>query len=79
MLDNGGSVQTRPAHEIYDVVVNDEDQYSIWPVGRAVPPGWRAVGFQDSEESCLAHIAEVWTDMRPRSLREAMGGGETSR
>ncbi|MFD9738638.1 MbtH family protein [Umezawaea sp. NPDC059074] len=57
----------------YDVVVNDEEQYSIWAVGRAVPAGWRAVGVNGTKEKCLEHIEEVWTDMRPKSLRLAMG------
>lgn len=51
------------------VVVNDEEQYSIWPVGRDLPAGWRADGFTGTEEECLAYIDEVWTDMRPASLR----------
>ncbi|HEV7679293.1 MAG TPA: GNAT family N-acetyltransferase [Candidatus Dormibacteraeota bacterium] len=54
------------------VVVNHEEQYSIWPSGRDVPDGWRAVGFEGSEEECLAHIEVIWTDMRPRSLRERL-------
>ena len=57
----------------YDVVVNDEEQYSIWAVGRAVPAGWHAVGVTGTKEKCLEHIEEVWTDMRPKSLRVAMG------
>ena len=57
----------------YDVVVNDEEQYSIWAVGRAVPAGWHAVGVTGTKEKCLEHIEEVWTDMRPKSLRLAMG------
>lgn len=57
----------------YDVVVNDEEQYSIWPVGRAVPAGWNTVGVHGSRETCLEHIDRVWTDMRPKSLRLAMG------
>jgi MbtH protein len=56
---------------VYDVVVNEEEQYSIWPAGRPLPGGWTAVGFRGSREECLDHIAEVWTDMRPRSLRAA--------
>ncbi|MFC7584441.1 MbtH family protein [Nonomuraea antimicrobica] len=56
----------------YAVVVNDEEQYSIWPLGRSVPEGWRQVGVSGSKEECLAHIDEVWTDMRPLSLRRAM-------
>lgn len=56
------------------VVVNDEEQYSIWPGGRAVPAGWTAVGVEGSREECLAHIAQVWTDITPRSVRAALGG-----
>jgi MbtH protein len=57
----------------YLVVLNDEEQYSIWPVGREVPAGWRAEGTQGTREECLAHIDKVWTDMRPLSLRREMG------
>jgi MbtH protein len=53
-------------------VVNDEEQYSIWPADRDIPAGWRATGTEGTRDECLAHINEVWTDMRPRSLREAM-------
>jgi MbtH protein len=53
----------------FRVVVNDEEQYSIWTVDRPLPEGWRAVSFQGSEDECISHIDEVWTDMRPRSLR----------
>ncbi|WP_156727711.1 MbtH family protein [Streptomyces apocyni] len=52
------------------VVVNGEEQYSIWPARLAVPGGWRREGFTGDKAACLAHIAEVWTDMRPRSIRE---------
>ena len=58
---------------IYKVVVNDEEQYSIWFADRETPPGWRDVGKQGPKEECLAYIEEVWTDMRPLSLRKAMG------
>ncbi|MER5425190.1 MbtH family protein [Streptosporangium roseum] len=53
------------------VVLNDEEQYSVWPGGRELPAGWRAEGFQGSREDCLAHIDQVWTDMRPLSVRQA--------
>jgi MbtH protein len=56
----------------YAVVVNDEEQYSIWPVGRDVPAGWTATGTEGVKADCLEHINQVWTDMRPRSLRERM-------
>jgi MbtH protein len=54
------------------VVLNDEEQYSIWPAGRPIPAGWRPEGFAGTREDCLAHIDAAWTDMRPRSVREAM-------
>jgi len=53
----------------YHVVVNDEDQYPIWWVEQPIPAGWNHDGFTGSREDCLAHIEEVWTDMRPRSVR----------
>ena len=58
------------------VVVNDEEQYSIWPVARDLPAGWRQDGFTGSEEECLAYIEETWTDMRPASLRRWMADPE---
>jgi MbtH protein len=56
------------------VVVNDEDPYSLWPLDRRPPAGWRAEGFTGGRQECLAHIDEVWTDMRPRSVRLHEGG-----
>jgi MbtH protein len=53
----------------YRVVVNHEEQYSIWPAGREAPNGWRDDGFEGTKAECLAHVDEVWTDMRPLSLR----------
>jgi MbtH protein len=60
-----------PAEPQYSVVVNDEEQYSIWPLSRPVPAGWRPDGTTGSEAACVAHIDEVWVDMRPRSVRLA--------
>ncbi len=57
---------------IYNVVVNQEEQYSIWPADRELPLGWREVGKRGTKEECLAYIKEVWTDMRPLSLRKKM-------
>jgi MbtH protein len=54
------------------VVINDEEQYSIWAADRDIPAGWHATGVSGTRDECLAHIDEVWTDMRPRSLRLAM-------
>lgn len=56
----------------YDVVVNDEEQYSIWPVGKALALGWRKVGVTGPKNHCLDYIEKVWTDMRPLSLRRSM-------
>ena len=57
---------------IYKVVVNHEEQYSIWPDYLEVPKGWREVGVTGKKQHCLDHIAQVWTDMRPLSLRKFM-------
>ncbi|QBD82932.1 MbtH family NRPS accessory protein [Ktedonosporobacter rubrisoli] len=57
---------------IYKVVVNHEEQYSIWFADRELPLGWREVGKQGLKSECLAYIKEVWTDMRPLSLRQHM-------
>ena len=54
----------------FTVVVNHEEQYSVWPVDRPVPAGWREAGFTGTRDECLAHVDEVWTDMRPLSLRD---------
>lgn len=56
----------------YVVVCNDEEQYSVWPAGRDIPAGWREAGPTAPKKDCLAFIDEVWTDMRPLSLRRAM-------
>ena len=56
----------------YKVVVNHEEQYSIWPAYRENPLGWRDAGKSGPKPECLAYIKEVWTDMRPLSLREKM-------
>lgn len=56
----------------YDVVINDEEQYSIWVADREPPAGWRRVGKRGLRAECLSYIGEVWVDMRPASLRRAM-------
>jgi MbtH protein len=55
--------------ETFVVVVNHEEQYSIWPAGREIPSGWRETGVQGTKTECLAHITQVWTDLRPLSVR----------
>jgi MbtH protein len=62
----------------YHVVVNHEEQYSIWPDYKALPEGWRADGKTGPKDECLAHIEAVWTDMRPLSLRQAMAQHDAS-
>ena len=57
---------------IYKVVVNHEEQYSIWPADRANAPGWRDAGKTGDKAECLEYIQSVWTDMRPLSLRKKM-------
>lgn len=57
---------------IFNVVVNHEEQYSIWPDYREIPHGWTAVGVTGTKRVCLDYIEQVWTDMRPLSLRKAM-------
>ena len=56
----------------YKVVVNDEEQYSIWPAERAIPDGWHDTGKAGLKDECLEYVEEVWTDMRPLSLRRQM-------
>lgn len=58
--------------ERYTVVVNHEEQYSIWFVDREIPLGWKEVGRTGTKEECLSHIKEVWNDMRTLSLRKHM-------
>ncbi|ONI78086.1 MbtH family protein [Actinosynnema sp. ALI-1.44] len=57
---------------VFQVVVNDEGQYSIWFADRELPSGWTAEGPNGSKKQCLDYIEKVWTDMRPRSVRERM-------
>ena len=73
-LEQGNSM-TRDEQEdttIYKVVANHEEQYALWPVDRENPLGWRDIGQNGPKAECLAYIKEVWTDMRPLSLRQKM-------
>jgi len=67
-INNSETVDTT----VYDVVLNHEEQYSIWPTYKDLPSGWSQAGKQGTKDECLAHIKEVWTDMRPLSLRKKM-------
>ena len=64
--------QDKQTQHLYNVVINHEEQYSLWPAHRDPPEGWQRVGQARSREECLAYIEEVWTDMRPLSLRIEM-------
>lgn len=62
----------------YKVVINDEEQYSIWIAGRETPAGWYEEGMSGTEDECVSYIDRVWTDMRPRSLRHEVDHAEDS-
>lgn len=64
---------------IYKVVINHEEQYSIWPADRENALGWKDVGKEGAKQECLDYIEEVWTDMRPLSLRKKMEEDERRR
>lgn len=53
----------------FRVLVNDEEQYALWPAGKQTPPGWHDTGVSGPEDECLAHVRAVWTDITPRSVR----------
>jgi MbtH protein len=61
----------------YVVLINDEGQYSLWPVFVDVPAGWRVVHGEDTRQACLDYVEEHWTDMRPASLIRDMDGGKS--
>jgi MbtH protein len=73
------SWEDREDTTIYKVVVNHEEQYSIWPAHRESPLGWNDVGKSGLKQECLDYIKEVWTDMRPLSLRKKMEEMERER
>ncbi len=56
----------------YQVVINNEEQYSIWPDFKEIPVGWRAVGKSGNKDGCLEYIKEIWSDMRPLNVRKQM-------
>jgi MbtH protein len=64
---------------VYKVVVNHEEQYSLWPADQKNPPGWRDAGKSGSKAECLTYIGKVWTDMRPLSLRKKMEEKDSER
>ncbi|WP_017236978.1 MbtH family protein [Streptomyces sp. SS] len=62
----------------FRVVRNDEEQYSVWPVGRELPAGWSEAGKRGTKAECLAHVDRSWTDLRPASLRRSPSVDEGS-
>ncbi|QFU89754.1 MbtH family NRPS accessory protein [Amycolatopsis sp. YIM 10] len=64
--------------ETFLVVVNDEEQYSVWFADRELPAGWRSEGTSGTREECLDHIERIWTDMRPLSLRRRMAAEQAA-
>jgi MbtH protein len=70
----GGTMSTEEKEDrtIYKVVVNHEEQYSIWPAHKENPLGWKDAGKSGLKDECLAFVKEVWTDMRPLSVRNQM-------
>lgn len=55
--------------EVFYVLINDEEQYSLWPVSIDIPKGW-IKNFSGRKDECLQHINEIWIDMRPKSIRD---------
>ena len=68
------SSDQQEAESVYIVLINHEEQYSLWPKHKAIPPGWQDVGMEGTREKCSQYVDEAWTDMRPKSLREKMDG-----
>lgn len=67
-------MNSKQSMPIYAVVVNDEEQYSIWPEHKEKPLGWNYDGKKGNKEECLEYIKEIWTDMRPLSVRSGERG-----
>lgn len=70
VLARGGALTDLQDASVYEVVINHEEQYSIWPQEQQVPLGWSKVGIQGTKDECLDYIERVWTDMRPLSVRQ---------
>lgn len=60
-------------NELYMIVLNLEEQYSIWPAEKQIPAGWSPLGKRATKSECLAQIKKIWTDMKPLALRKQMG------
>lgn len=68
-MDKHGRMDDQGSMKMYSVVVNEDEQYSIWPLDRELPAGWNRVDRAENRQACLDRIAAVWTDIRPRGLR----------
>jgi len=79
LLEGVDGMEETEDTRIYKVVVNHEEQYSIWFADREPPLGWKEVGKSGPKAECLAYIKEVWTDMRPLSLRKKMEEAEKNK
>jgi MbtH protein len=66
--------ETRDAMKTYKVLINAEEQYSLWPARKAIPAGWREVGPTGSKAECLEYVEKVWTDITPLTVRRRMAG-----
>lgn len=66
------SIENQDSKTLYEVVSNNEGQYSVWPSGKAIPLGWNKSGEQGCKDKCLEYIRNTWSDMRPCSLKEKM-------
>ncbi|WP_129780148.1 MbtH family protein [Peristeroidobacter soli] len=64
---------------VFKVLVNHEEQYSLWPQWKQIPGGWTDTGVQGDKQRCLEHVEKVWTDMRPLSLRKWMAEQEANK
>ncbi len=71
-IETKGNIQQVEPQEMYYVVKNIEEQYSIWPSYKQIPEGWEAIGGPRIKSECLVYIEGAWTDMRPLSLRKKM-------
>ncbi|MEU6237315.1 MbtH family NRPS accessory protein [Kitasatospora sp. NPDC047058] len=64
---------------VFTVLVNDEEQYSLWDAGRPLPAGWRETGARGTRQECLAYVDATWTDLRPLSLRQRQAARQADR
>lgn len=71
-METNENKETPESSPLFKVVINTEEQYSIWPIDKDLPPGWTYTDVKGTKEQCLAYIEAVWKDMRPLSFRKLM-------